>query len=511
MSRSSSSKHRKDINKKFEDVEAKIEKQVKATSAMMSVDEGIKNKKSEYKLSKMQSAVVEVVEKKKNVFFTGVAGTGKSFLLSYLMSHVLPMNKTAVTSSTGTTAYNISGMTLHSFAGIHLGEESVDVLYDRVLKNAPCRKRWREIDCLIIDEISMIPGELFDKLELIARRVRGKSAPFGGIQLILCGDFLQLPPVNAKFCFQAECWNRVVQEKVELNKVYRQNDDKFISALEEMRMGKIPKDYKMFEACVGRELKIPTVSTSSSAYRGKIEATKLYAKKKYVEPINIEKLLELKTEVHEYDAICTGDVKSIEKMKKDFNGSANLSLAIGAQVMLVKNINVLGGLTNGSRGIVVDFVEDDAPNEDPLDQKGSAKAKAKAKSKFKKLAPPKNKSKILDDDDDEEEEKEEDYASDEDLDDPRESKMLYPVVQFVNGRTEVIKHGKWEIKFQNRTIARLLQIPLILSWCVTIHKIQGMTLDLVEIDMESMFDNDGDAQAYVCIFSSQEFGRFEID
>ena len=156
-------------------------------------------------LSEEQRRVIDLVRQGESVFFTGSAGTGKSFLLKRIIG-MLPPQTTFPTASTGAAACLIGGTTLHSFAGISTGSGSLEqciALASREHKAA----QWRRCSCLIIDEISMVEGKYFDKLEAVARAVRKSKKQFGGIQLVLCGDFLQLPPVSKEregkdFCFQ---------------------------------------------------------------------------------------------------------------------------------------------------------------------------------------------------------------------------------------------------------------------------------------------------------------------
>ena len=127
-----------------------------------------------------------------------------------------------------------------SAAGIGIGDSPVESLVER-LRKKPAHSNWRKCKHLIIDEISLLDGEYFNKLEAIARAVKNSEKPFGGIQLILSGDFLQLPPVSKtgkrKFVFQAECWDSVIGRIYELKEVHRQKDKRFVSILREIRLG----------------------------------------------------------------------------------------------------------------------------------------------------------------------------------------------------------------------------------------------------------------------------------
>ena len=138
-------------------------------------------------------------------------------------------DRVAVTASTGLAACNVGGVTLHSFGGIGLGKEGADELVNRIRKNAKAKTRWLRTKVLIIDEISMVDGDLFDKLEAIAKKLRRDGRPFGGIQLVITGDFFQLPPVPdsgriSRFAFDAATWSTSIDHIIGLTQVFRQKD-----------------------------------------------------------------------------------------------------------------------------------------------------------------------------------------------------------------------------------------------------------------------------------------------
>jgi len=145
-------------------------------------------------------------------------------------------DRVAVTASTGLAACNIGGVTLHSFSGIGLGKEAPADLVKKIKKNHKAKNRWLRTKVLIIDEISMVDGELFDKLEAVARQIKNNGRPFGGIQLIITGDYFQLPPVPdknriAKFAFEADTWNTSIDHTIGLTQVFRQKDAGMILGL----------------------------------------------------------------------------------------------------------------------------------------------------------------------------------------------------------------------------------------------------------------------------------------
>ena len=186
-------------------------------------------------LSHEQKHVLDlVVNQQKSIFFTGSAGTGKSVLLRQIIQElrkkfIREPDRLAVTASTGLAACNVGGVTLHSFGGIALGKDDVEETVKKIKKNQKAKHRWLRTKVLIIDEISMIDGDLFDKLEQVARRMRNNGRPFGGIQLVITGDFFQLPPVPekgrmAKFAFDADTWNTTIEHTIGLHHVFRQKD-----------------------------------------------------------------------------------------------------------------------------------------------------------------------------------------------------------------------------------------------------------------------------------------------
>ena len=209
---------------------------------IMSIDakDGPRKSKQKESLAKVflsdeQRLVMKMVsEDTKSVFFTGSAGTGKSVLLREIIQELhrkykREPDRVAVTASTGLAACNIGGVTLHSFAGIGLGKEPAFELVRKVKKNQKAKQRWLRTKVLIIDEISMVDGDLFDKLEEVARAIRNNGRPFGGIQLVITGDFFQLPPVPdgsraAKFSFDAATWNTSIEHTIGLTNIFRQKD-----------------------------------------------------------------------------------------------------------------------------------------------------------------------------------------------------------------------------------------------------------------------------------------------
>ncbi|XP_043942728.1 ATP-dependent DNA helicase PIF1 [Protopterus annectens] len=299
------------------------------------------------KLTKEQSQVLAAVLGGKSVFFTGSAGTGKSYLLKRIVG-ALPPKGTYATASTGVAACHIGGTTLHAFAGIGSGKAPLEQCIE-LAQRPGVRQHWVSCRHLVIDEISMVEGELFDKLEAIARVVRKRNEPFGGIQLIVCGDFLQLPPVakvnqSTKFCFQGKSWSKCIQMTMELTDVKRQSDRTFISILQSIRMGRCTE-----------EVTAQLIKTAHNKIeRDGILATRLCTHKDDVELTNERKLQQLLGETHEYEAL-DSDPMLMKNIDAQCPVGHTLQLKEGAQVMLTKNLDVQQGLVNGARGVVVGF------------------------------------------------------------------------------------------------------------------------------------------------------------
>lgn len=265
----------------------------------------------------------------------------------------------AVTSTTGTSALLLNGTTLHSYLGIGYGNGSVNSMVDKIYSWTWLRKRWTELECLFIDEISMLDPDIFDKLEEIARIVRRNTAPFGGIQIVLSGDFLQLPCVGTdRFCFEAKSWNKCITRTVYLNEIMRQGDNVFQDVLNKVRVGDVDDQVKkVLDSRIGAKL--------SNEFG--IKPTCLYSQNRDVNIINdkeLDKLAEDGRQFYEYKmdiVVCSGVTNRsavIEKFKKYCTTPEILQLCKGAQVMLLKNLDIPNGLANGSRGVVTGFVSD---------------------------------------------------------------------------------------------------------------------------------------------------------
>ncbi|TPX59716.1 hypothetical protein PhCBS80983_g02276 [Powellomyces hirtus] len=392
-----------------------------ASSANSQENKSVKSEKIE--LSAEQEMVAQLVlERRESIFFTGSAGTGKSVLLRELIRRLhgkYAKDEIGVTASTGIAACNINGTTLHSFAGCGIGNDNAITLARRVMGNKRSLMRWRKCKVLIVDEISMVEGDFFDKLNEMGQILRNIKLPFGGIQLVICGDFMQLPPVarNSKFAFEAQTWSKCVKRTIQLTHVFRQKDQAFIDLLNEMRVGIVSPESEQLLTSLSRDLH----------YSDGIEPTQLYAIRTQVETANGQRLRNLKGESRTFNAVdqCKND--SDRNKLKDMMAPLVLELKIGAQVMLIKNIDA--NLVNGSLGIVQGFEQNSG---NPIVE-----------------FTVENKPKLME-----------------------------------------ISSESWSVEMPGvGVVASRTQIPLLLAYSMSIHKSQGQTLERVKVDLGKVFEN----------------------
>jgi ATP-dependent DNA helicase PIF1 len=314
-------------------------------------------------LTEMQNNALTAMQMGKNVLVTGAAGTGKSHCINIFQewTRTIGTLNVAITSTTGVSALLIKGVTLHSWAGIGLGEESAMVLAKKIQTNKKSRKKWESVDILIIDEISMMPPDLFDKLNQIAQIIRCNRRPFGGIQLILTGDFCQLGPVKCeKFCFEAECWSVCISKVYHFTEIIRQKDKSFQETLNNIRMG----------ICTQKDRDLLETRLHQKPLDTRIKPTKLHSHKAKVEQINKTALQALKSKgapsqlyvaklVIENQNIVSLTDSQKERYTRLIQGSNQssdiLEVALGSQVMLICNLDLEKGLANGSRGIIIEL------------------------------------------------------------------------------------------------------------------------------------------------------------
>ena len=208
-------------------------------------------------LTEEQRRVLDHLLNGENVFLTGGGGVGKSYLLSVIYTEFPGLmrslsqrsSRIQICALTGCAALLLGhkAKTIHSWAGIGLGKGTVGELYVKIRRNQKAMRKWLCTELLIIDEVSMMTAELLDKLNELGKKIRGSSKPFGGIQVLLVGDFYQLPPVNRSddatmFAFDSAAWREAITCTVELTEIQRQKDPVFQGVLKEARAGCLSKD-----------------------------------------------------------------------------------------------------------------------------------------------------------------------------------------------------------------------------------------------------------------------------
>jgi ATP-dependent DNA helicase PIF1 len=405
-------------------------------------------------LTDEQRAVFHHLLRGENLFLTGGGGVGKSFLMSVIATELPAWKKQwegrvvhlQMCAMTGCAALLLGhrAKTLHSWSGIGLGKGTARELFVKIRKNGRVMRNWLSVDLLVIDEVSMLTAELLDKLNALAKMLRKNDRPFGGIQLLLVGDFYQLPPIRKSgmgseeplYAFEADCWPEVVPFAYELTVILRQKEEVFQKVLTEARRGELSA-----ESCA-----ILKERWEGHNWRaGKIRPTLLFPRRAEVDTINEANYRSLlgRKEMYEAKLVLQGKapigfdiageafLRAVQHVDSDAPYVTELSLVEEAQVMLIANIEPEAGLVNGSRGVILGFC-------------------------------------------------------------PATGN---PIVEFMNGRREVIGRHSWPIEdypFVSRT-----QIPLRLAYAFTIHKSQGSSLDCALVDIGS--GNFEFGQAYVAL------------
>lgn len=395
----------------------------------------------------METEIVKKILVGDNILLHGPGGCGKSYTIRLVYRKLRSLGKkVACCATTGIAALNLASSdaigsiktrTLHSWAGIGTGDAPVTKLIEKIKAHYEHKRRWEETQVLIIDEVSMLGASLFKKLDLIARIVRGRrDEPFGGIRLVMSGDFLQLSPVKDDWIFQTKEWGDLKLNCVPFTEAKRYDDPEYFQALLRIRRGvQTDDDIAMLQARVTAydEYLARQVDTTTL----EVKPTLLYSRNRDVDAYNLSQLNSLESPVRKYTAedhykpLRPRVQKEKYEIMLDDTIGKYLQFKIGAQVMLKANLDVDDGLVNGSRGVVtaigIDYVD----------------------------------------------------------------------VKFRNHEfaTRIIAHT-WSIEDDDMEASRT-QLPLILAWASTIHKSQGCTIDFAVCDIGSSVFADG--QAYVAL------------
>ncbi|AFY03128.1 ATP-dependent DNA helicase Pif1 [Bdellovibrio bacteriovorus] len=299
-------------------------------------------------LSPEQSSALDLLRSGENVFLTGGAGSGKSFLIRQFMRELDP-KEMPILASTGAAAVLLGGRTFHSFFGLGIMEGGADATYERASKDKRLMSRLRKVEGVIIDEISMIPGQALMIAEALSQRARESKLPWGGMRVIAVGDFAQLPPVThtgqRDWCFLNGVWEVSGFQTVMLSHNQRVSDNLFLDVLSDVRHGKVTERVREF------------LNEHVQDHDEDDPGTRLFPRKINAEKFNERKLAEIDETEVVIESIYSGSERHIETLKKASPIAEKLILKIGCQVMFLQN-DPQRRWVNGTRGSVVDITAD---------------------------------------------------------------------------------------------------------------------------------------------------------
>ena len=291
---------------------------------------------------------INLINEHKNIFITGHAGTGKSFILENLKDLIPNL---VITSTTGLAAVNVKGQTIHSWAGVGICNKSISNVVDNILSNYTLKTQIQSCKILAIDEISMLDINTFEYINEVLKQVRDCEKPFGGIQLVVIGDFLQLPPIDnnftseKKYCFESELWENFNFQTIYLTKNYRQKEESLINALSHIRTKTLTKeDINLLKT---REFE------DSEEFADTLH---LFATNEEASRYNLKRFDLINMPQYDFEAI---DITYQETNVLNYSRADKLiSLKLGARVMLLINLNFEKGLINGSCGTILQITND---------------------------------------------------------------------------------------------------------------------------------------------------------
>lgn len=392
-----------------------------------------------------QDEALAILKTGANVFLTGEPGSGKTHTVNCYVAYLRECGiEPAITASTGIAATHIQGMTVHSWSGIGVREALSAEDVDQIARNRWVVEGLNRARVLIIDEVSMLSARMLSMVDVVCRKVRRSPAPFGGLQVVLVGDFFQLPPVVQKrrdvtalrgtapllveeeedgpagFAYQSRAWNALNPLICYLAEQHRQEDRDFLRILSAIRRNAcLPEDRERIRSRTG----------ASGEAVGK--AARLFPHNAAVDRINAEELAKLRGESCVFRMVAQGPAPLVKMLKDGCLSPEELSLKGGARVMFTRN-NPAAGFVNGTLGTVVGFAKDSG----------------------------------------------------------------YPIVRTHDDRSITAEPVEWSVEDAGRRVAKITQVPLRLAWAITVHKSQGLSLDAAVMDLSRTFEY---GQGYVAL------------
>ena len=494
---------------------------------------------SNERLSEEQRYAIGMVRERKNVFITGSGGVGKTFLIECIVQALKKDGGVLITASTGIAAVPIGGRTLHAALGCGLAQDSVEECVKRMRRRKDVVARWKRTRCLLIDEISMIEPDFFSKASAIVAHVRNaRDKPFGGMQVVLSGDFCQLPPVSGNaFCFESAAWNELKLRVVELTTVFRQqNDVGFVEALGRLRFGRqTSADVELFRSRVN--------ATCRGQSDDGIRPSTLFARNKDVEVLNNEELDRIDGESVLFACRLT---KHVRVRASSSNTAAAAAVEKRRRVLALTDTSEAVETLNGEEFEANQADADDGEGEDfggapsgeswralpPVGYLEAGSDDLRTMNDFNRSLSVENRLSLkvgalvllvinLD--------------FEQGLVNGSQGRVIgfkasqqstlsesksgvsvstsnerLPVVRFANGRERVIERHSWRVPSPDpdRTMYYYDQVPIRLAWAVTIHRSQGMTLDRAVMDLgQSIF---APGQAYVALSRVRDIGGLSL-
>lgn len=390
----------------------------------------------------LQETALKILQTGANVFLTGEPGSGKTHTVNayvrWLREHAI---EPSITASTGIASTHIGGMTIHSWSGIGVRRDLNSYDLDAIAQNKRLTSRIGNARVLIIDEVSMLSAATLSMVDAVCREIRRKDEAFGGLQVVLVGDFFQLPPIvrsegdthaqrlegmevptpASGFAYHSAAWSVLNPIHCYLHEQHRQEDAAFLAVLSAIRSGR--------EGSAARAVlagRLPAAGTAKAADN----LPRLYAHNENVDHENFQRLAAVKGETRTFEMLSRGPERLVDTLKRSCLSPEQLPLKVGARVMFTKN-DPAHSFANGTLGEVEGFADDGLP-----------------------------------------------------------------VVRTLRGNQVHVAPMEWSMMDGARTLARITQVPLRLAWAITIHKSQGMTLDAAVIDLSQAFEY---GQGYVAL------------